>query len=441
MQTRLELPAGTEVVAVGAPDSAGRLIGKRVPAERWPVIVEQGLPMPNYHLVTGIENRPQEGFEVTGAHLGYPNGLLLPCLETLRALPWEPGTAIVIGDVRDASRQPVEQAPRRVLQRQIERLNSAGLTATFASELEFYLFRYSFAEARTRHSRLPEPSYHLHADNDILIAGYDEGFVRDVRRAMHAMEIPVDATQGEGGQGQHEINLRHADPVRMADRHVYYKHGVRALAHARGQAVTFMAKISADAPGSSCHVHLCLYGPDGEPAFGVDDLSPLGQSFLAGLLAYTPELTLLHAPYANSYRRLRPGSFAPSNATWGWDNRSCMVRVVGRGEACRFEFRVPGADANPYHTFAAIIAGGLAGTERGLEPPHPVSGNAYAQAGAQDLPTDLTEALAAFSQSDVATRAFGPAVHRHLTTLGEHEREAGLAVVTDWELSRGLENA
>ncbi len=165
------------------------------------------------------------------------------------------------------------------------------------------------------------------------------------------------------------------------------------------------------------------------------------QSFLAGLLAYTPELTLLHAPYANSYRRLRPGSFAPSNATWGWDNRSCMVRVVGRGEACRFEFRVPGADANPYHTFAAIIAAGLAGTERGLEPPHPVSGNAYAQAGAQDLPTDLTEALAAFSQSDVATRAFGPAVHRHLTTLGEHEREAGLAVVTDWELSRELENA
>jgi len=222
---------------------------------------------------------------------------------------------------------------------------------------------------------------------------------------MHAMEIPVDATQGEGGQGQHEINLRHTDPLRMADRHVYYKHGVRALAHARGQAVSFMAKISADAPGSSCHVHLCLYGPEGEPAFGVDDLSLLGQSFLAGLLAYTPELTLLHAPYANSYRRLRPGWFAPSNATWGWDNRSCMVRVVGRGAACRFEFRVPGADANPYHTFAAIIAAGLAGAERGLEPPHPVSGNAYAQAGAQDLPTDLTEALAAFSQSDVVLTA------------------------------------
>jgi glutamine synthetase len=441
METRRELPEGTEVVAVCAPDNAGRLIGKRVAAQRWPVIVEQGLPMPNFHLVTGIENRPQDGFEVTGTQLGCPNGLLSPCVDTLRAVPWEPGTAMVISDVQDATGRPVEQAPRRILQRQIERLDSAGLTATFASELEFYLFQTSFAEARTRNARVPEPSYHVHADNDVLIAGYDEDFVRGVRHAMAAMEIPIYATQGEGGEGQHEINLRHTDPLRMADSHVYYKHAVKALAHRHGHAVTFMAKASTDAPGSSCHVHLCVYGPEGEPAFGDDDLSPLGLSFLAGLLAYTPELILLHAPYANSYRRLRPGSFAPSNATWGWDNRSCMIRVVGRGDACRFEVRVPGADANPYHSFAAIIAAGLAGAERGLQPPHPVSGDAYAQAGADGLPTDLTEALAAFCASEVATRAFGPAVHRHLTTLGVREREAGLPAVTDWELGRGLENA
>jgi glutamine synthetase len=441
MRKALELPPGTEAVSVCAPDNVGRLIGKRVPAERWPAIAELGLPMPNYHLVTGIENRPSEGFEVTGAHTGYPNGLLRPRLETLRAVPWEPGAAIVIADVQDASGHLVEQAPRTILQRQTERLENAGLTATFASELEFYLFRTSFAEARARRGRAPDPSYHLHADNDILIAGYDEEFVRDVRHAMAAMEIPVDATQGEGGEGQHEINLRHTDPLRMADRHAYYKHGVKAIAHRRGQAVTFMAKMSADAPGSSCHVHLCLYRPERDPAFGVDDLSPLGRAFLAGLLVYTPELTLLHAPYANSYRRLRPGSFAPSNATWGWDNRSCMVRLVGRGDACRFEFRVPGADANPYHSFAAIIAAGLAGVERGLEPPRPVYGDAYAEASAQALPTDITEAVAAFSASDVAKGAFGPAVHAHLATLGIREREAGLAAVTDWELDRGLEKA
>jgi glutamine synthetase len=323
----------------------------------------------------------------------------------------------------------------------MERLEAIGVTATFASELEFYLFRISHAEARRRNIRLPEPSYHLHADNDLLIAGYDEDFVSDVRRTMAAMEIPIDATQGEGGEGQHEINLRHTDPLRMADSHVYYKHAVKAMAHRRGQAVSFMAKISSDSAGSSCHAHLCLYDRDGEPAFGVDELSPLGRSFLAGLLAYTPELLLLHAPYANSYRRLRPGSFAPSNATWGWDNRSCMIRVLGRGEACRFEFRVPGADVNPYHSFSSILAAGLAGVEHGLEPPDPVAGDAYARAGANAWPTDLTEALSAFSASDVAMRAFGRVVHRHLATLGEREREAGLFAVTDWELDRGLENA
>ena len=437
----IELPDGTEIVAVCVPDNVGRLIGKRIPAQRWAAILGGGLQMPNFHLVTGIENVPQEGFEVTGNHLGYPNGFLWPSVDTLRAVPWEPGTTIVISDVQDASGRAVEQAPRTILQRQIERLEGAGLTATFASELEFYLFRTSFAEARTRNARLPEPSYHVHADNDLLIAGYDEDFVSDVRRAMAAMEIAIDATQGEGGEGQHEINLTRAGPLRMADSHVYYKHAVKAIAQRRGQAVTFMAKISGDSSGSSGHVHLCLYDRDGKPAFGVDDLSPLGRSFLAGLLAYTPELTLLHAPYANSYRRLRPGSFAPSNATWGWDNRSCMVRVVGRGEACRFEFRVPGADVNPYHSFSSILAAGLEGVEHGLQPPDPVAGDAYAQAGAGALPADLTEALAAFSASDVAARAFGPAVHRHLATLGEREREAGLFAVTDWELDRGLENA
>jgi glutamine synthetase len=397
--------------------------------------------MPNFHLVTGIENVPQEGFEVTGTHLGYPNGFLRPSAGTLCAVPWEPGTAIVISDVQDASHGPVQQAPRAVLQRQIARLERAGFSATFASELEFYLFGESFAQARQRGARCPRPSYHAHADNDLLIAGYDEDFVREVRAALAAMGIPLDATQGEGGPGQHEINLRYAGPLTMADRHVYYKHAVKAIAHRRGQAVTFMAKISADSAGSGGHVHLCLYDRAGQPAFGITDLSPFGRSFLAGLLACTPELAVMHAPYANSYRRLQPGSFAPANATWGWDNRSCLVRVVGRGHACRFEFRAPGADVNPYHSFAAIIAAGLAGVRRGLDPPPPVPGDAYAQAGAARLPGDLTEALAAFSASNVAARAFGPAVHRHLTALGERERDAARLAVTDWELGRGLENA
>jgi len=435
-----DLLAGADTVAVCVPDNAGRLIGKRIPARRWPSALAEGLPMPNFHLITGIENQPLDGLTVTGLHRGFPNGVLRPCPETLCRPDWEPASAFVLCDVEDAERKTVEQAPRSILKRQVARLKDLGLKATFASELEFYLFRTRYEEARAGEYRALTPSYHLHADNDILIAGYDQEFVHSVREAMASIGIEIDQWQGEGGPGQHEINLYYTEPLQMADRHVLYKHGVKAMAHARGLSATFMAKPFTSQAGSSCHVHLCLYG-GGQPALGVQDLSGLGRSFLAGLLAYSPELSLLHAPYANSYRRLQPGSFAPANTTWGWDNRTCMVRVIGRGRACRFEFKTPGADANPYFSFAAIIAAGLAGVDEKLDPPPPVSGNAYADDAAPRLPADLTEAVASFAGSELARQAFSPPVHKHLLGLGEQELKATRRQVTDWELRRGFENA
>jgi glutamine synthetase len=436
-----DLLAGADTVAVCVPDNAGRLIGKRIPASRWPAVLADGLPMPNFHLISGIENQPLDGLSVTGLHRGFPNGLLQPCPETLCRPAWEPSAAFVLCDVRNSERQPVPQAPRSILKNQLARLNDLGLTATFASEIEFYLFKTPYQRAQADDYRGLEPSYHLHGDNDILVAGYDGAFVRSVRHAMTALGIEIDQWQGEGGPGQHEINLHYAPPLQMADRHVLYKHGVKALAQACGLSATFMAKPFTNQAGSSCHVHLCLYDSTGRPALGVDNLSALGRSFLAGLLAYSPELTFLHAPYANSYRRLQPGSFAPVNATWGWDNRTCMIRVLGRGQACRFEFKIPGADVNPYFSFAAILAAGLAGVNNELDLPDPVEGNAYAHDAAARLPADLTEALTAFAGSELARRAFTACVHQHLLGLGEHELRATRQQVTDWELRRGFENA
>jgi glutamine synthetase len=149
----------------------------------------------------------------------------------------------------------------------------------------------------------------------------------------------------------------------------------------------------------------------------------------------------MHAPYANSYRRLQPGNFAPVNATWGWDNRTCMVRVVGRGQACRLEFKVPGADVNPYFSFAAILAAGLAGVDQGLEPPDPVPGDAGAGDEAPRLPADLTEAVAAFARSKLAGPAFSAAIHEHLLGLAQQELDVTRRHVTDWEIRRGFENA
>jgi glutamine synthetase len=437
-----EIVAKAENVALCVPDNAGRLIGKRLPVQRWPEVRASGMPMPNYHLVTGIENHPLEGLEVSGLHTGFPNGVLRPCEETMRLLPWEPHTAIVLCDAYSAAGELVEEAPRSILRCQVTRLEGLGLRAGFASELEFYLFRTSYAEAHRGNYRSLEPSYHRQADNDVLIAGYDEGFIRQIRLAMAALGIPINASQGEGGEGQHEVNLVHADPLTMADRHVLYKHGVKALAQAAGLSATFMAKIDPDKSGSSFHVHISLTDREGGSLMskGADQLSPLGCSFLAGLLAFTPEMTLLHAPYANSYRRLQPGSFAPSNATWGWDNRTVMIRVVGDPKDLRFEFRVPGADANPYVSFAAILAAGIEGIEQALDPPSPIVGNAY-DTNAEHLPADLGEAVALFAESDLAGRAFGAKVHRHLAALGGLERDAARRGVTDWDFRRGFESS
>ncbi len=232
-------------------------------------------------------------------------------------------------------------------------------------------------------------------------------------------------------------------PLRMeaADRHVVYKHGVKDIAARAGLAATFLAKVSQAESGSSCHVHISLSDGDGCAVTGRgDDLSELGRAFLGGLMAFTPELMLFHAPYANSYRRLVQGSFAPSNLTWGFDNRTTLVRVIRSAEVTRFEVRVPGADVNPYLALAASIAAGLAGVEQKVAPPAPTDGNAYDSA-APELPGDLTEALRAFEESQVAEEAFGSETRAHFVELGRAELAAHRAAVTDWDLRRGFERA
>ena len=438
-----ELPAGVEVVAVCVPDHFGRLIGKRVPAERWPALREHGLSMPNFHLVTGVDNVPYPDLAVTGYHTGFRNGRLMPCAGATFRIANEPATLLALCDALDSDGVVVEEAPRRILAVQEARLAERGIRARLAAELEFYLFRTTYERAARRGYRRLEPYYHLHADNDILLSGYAEGFLSSVRAAMREAGIGCDNTQGEGGEGQYEINIPPAAPLAMADRAVVFKHLVKALARERRLAATFMAKWGTARVGSGGHVHVSLQGEEGNSLLeGLDEASPggSGAAFLAGLLEYARDFCLLHAPFANSYRRLQPDSFAPCNASWDIDNRSVLVRVVRGGGSTRLEFRLPGADANPHLSFAALLAAGIEGVDRGLVPPARTTGNAY-ESDAPALPGDLTEAVQALEASSVAARAFGPAVHRHLLDHGRRERDATRRAVSDWELARGFERA
>lgn len=437
------LPPGVETVAVCVPDHFGRLIGKRVPAERWPEVQERGLPMPNFHLVTGVDNVPYPDLAITGYHTGFRNGRLAPRADATFRLATEPSTLFALSDALDANGRPVEEAPRRILEGQLSRLAERGIRARFAAELEFYLFRTTYEYAARRGYRYLRPYYHLHADNDILLSGYAEGFLSSVRAAMREAGIGCGNTQGEGGEGQYEINIPPAAPLAMADRTVIFKHLVKALAREQRLAATFMAKWGTERVGSGGHVHVSLEDEEGRPLLGgLEDSCPSGPgaAFVAGLLEHAGAFCLLHAPFANSYRRLQPDSFAPANASWGFDNRSVLVRVVRGGGGARLEFRLPGADANPYLSFAALLAAGIEGVDHGLALPAPTTGNAY-ESSAPPLPGDLTEAVQAFEGSRVAARAFGPAVHRHLLEHGRRERDATRRAVSDWELARGFERA
>ena len=202
-----------------------------------------------------------------------------------------------------------------------------------------------------------------------------------------------------------------------------------------------MARLAESWASSGGHLHLQLLDNDGRPLLDETvGLHPAARAFLAGLLRFAPDFMLLHAPYRNSYQRMQPGSFAPGNCTWGIDNRTTLVRQVGGGASTRLEFRLPGADLNPYHSLAAVIAAGIEGLVQDLEPPPPVSGNAYAQ-NPPPLPGDLAEAITAFAASSVAARALTPPVQRHVLALAAHERDAGRRAVTDWDIRRGFERA
>ncbi|MGB8391555.1 glutamine synthetase family protein, partial [Mycobacterium sp.] len=267
-----------------------------------------------------------------------------------------------------------------------------------------------------------------------------EPLLRDIRQGMQGAGLQFEAVKGECNNGQQEIGFRYNEALITCDNHVIYRNGAKEIADQHGKSLTFMAKYD-EREGNSCHIHLSLRDTDGTAVFadGSRGMSETCCRFIAGLLATLRELTLFYAPNINSYKRFVDGSFAPTAVAWGLDNRTCALRVVGRGRNTRVECRVPGGDVNPYLAVAALVAGGLYGIERGLELPQPCAGNTYAATGVERLPATLAEAAALFDESVLAREAFGDDVVAHYLNNARVELAAFNAAVTDWERVRGFE--
>jgi glutamine synthetase len=426
------------------PDIQGRLMGKRVVGRYFlDHVVDESLHACIYLFTVDIDMEPLPGFRLTSWEKGYGDMKMVPDMGTLRLIPWLPKTALVFCDVHTEEGEPIEEAPRWVLRRQVERAAEAGYTVKMGSELELYLFKESFEAARAKryHGLTPVSGYL--EDYHILQTTREEPLIGAIRNGMEGANVAVEFSKGEWGKGQEEINLRYAEALEMADRHTLYKHGAKEIAHLQGCSLTFMAKYDTGAAGSSFHLHSSLWDRAGDkPLFagkGRRTGTPLFQRWLAGQLALAREFTYFYAPTVNAYKRYQAASFAPTRIVAGWDNRTCGFRLCGEGPSFRVENRIPGADANPYLAFAAAIAAGLCGIQNMLEPPPLYEGNAYLDASLPQVPKSLREAIAELERSKVAREAFGERVVEHYLHMAHLEQEAFDRAVTDWELMRNFE--
>ena len=430
-----------DTVLVAITDMQGRLQGKRCGARYFvEEVLAHGTEGCNYMLAVDVDMNTVDGYAMSSWERGYGDLLMSPDLDTLRLLPWLPGTALVLCDVQWLDGSPVPASPRQILRRQLDRLAERGLAAYVGTELEFMVFNDTFESASDRHYRDLEPANQYNVDYSLLGTARIEPLLRDIRNGMTGAGLYVESAKGECNLGQHEIAFRYDEALVTCDNHSIYKTGAKEIAAQHGKSLTFMSKYD-EREGNSCHIHISLRSVDGDPVLAGDGdhgFSPMMRQFIAGQLACLSEFTYLLAPNINSYKRFVEGSFAPTAIAWGMDNRTCALRVVGHGESLRAENRVPGGDVNPYLAVAALVAAGLHGIENELELEPLFEGNAYLS-DKQHVPRTLRDAAVKLSESKVARQAFGDEVVDHYLNAARVELAAYDAAVTDWERVRGFE--
>ena len=429
-------------------DMQGRLIGKRFQAEFFVESAWEETHSCNYLLATDMEMETVPGYKATSWEKGYGDYVMKPDLSTLRRIPWLEGTALVLCDMLDHhTHEDVPHSPRAVLKKQIRRLEAMGMKAFMATELEFFLFDQSYDAlhaAGYRNMKLASP---YNEDYHIFQTTKEEDVMRAIRKGLQGAGIPVENSKGEASAGQEEINVRYADALTMADRHSIIKNGCKEIAFLKGKAITFLAKWSYTAAGSSSHIHQSLWSLDGKTSLFHDPedkhgMSELMRHYTAGLLAHASEITYFLAPYINSYKRFMAGTFAPTKAVWSLDNRTAGYRLCGEGtKGIRVECRVGGSDLNPYLAMAALIAAGIDGIERKLALEPAFEGDAYGGKDVREIPHTLREATVAMKESAMLRAAFGGEVIDHYTRAAEWEQEEYDRRINDWEVARGFERA
>ena len=431
-------------VKIGVFDIDGLLRGKFMHRDKFSSALQEGFGLCDVVLGWDSNDQLYDNTAVSGWEGGFPDIQVRILPETGRQIPFEDDQWLFLAEFSGAAEAV---CPRGVLRRVLRRADAMGYRVNAAFEYEFTVFEETPHSVRDKHYRDLRPVAPGSSGYSLLRAGGLGDFYREILDTCTKMDIPLEGLHEELGPGVIEGAIIVTDGLAAADRAALFKTMIKILAQRRGLLATFMAKWSAQQPGQSGHIHLSLTRKhDGTTVFhepGAEHaVSDTMRLFIGGLQKFLPEFTALAAPTVNSYRRLVPGQWVPTEASWGVDNRTCALRVIpGTPSAQRVEYRLPGADANPYLALAGAVASGLQGIEQAIEPSAPAAGNAYEAEWPRELslPRSLSEAAAAFGRSNLARDWFGDAFVDHFAATRDWEARSFRKHVSDWELARYFE--
>jgi glutamine synthetase len=430
-------------VKIGLFDLDGVLRGKHIGRDKFVSALEDGFKFCDVLLGWDSSDRPYDNVKFTGWHTAYPDMQCRIVPRTCRALPLEADTLFFLGEFAGPAE---ELCPRGVLKRVLARADAMGFGLLAACEYEFFLFEETPNSVREKGYRNLKTITPGSFGYSVLRSSVHDYFYHELLHMCEAMRLPLEGLHTETGPGVLEAALTHVDALEGADRAALFKTFVKVLAQQRGWMATFMARWSSDWPGQSGHLHISLTDRRGRPVFHDPNrphaISDEMRWFIGGQQALMPELLAMVASTINSYARITPGFWAPTNATWGIENRTCALRVIpGPPKSQRIEYRIAPADINPYLATAAAVGSGLWGIENRIEPDAAVEGNAYALdvPESRQLPGTLWEAAQRLKTSQVARILFGDTFVDHYAATREWEEREYRKAVTDWQLARYFE--
>ncbi len=433
-------------VKLAITDIDGILRGKVIHRDKFLSIADSGFGFCNVVFGWDSSDICYDNTTYTGWHTGYPDALAAIDPATFRRVPWDNDIPFFLADFKNERNEPLEVCPRSLLKKIRDDALRLGFAAVFSEEFEWFNFRETPQELHERDFHEPRPITPGMFGYSLLRASKNSAYFNDLFDLLGKFGVPLEGLHTETGPGVYEAAILYDEVVEAADRAVLFKAGVKEIAHRHGIVPSFMAKWNQDLPGCGGHFHQSLWDKGRKKnlfhdAKDPNRMSDLMKSYLAGVLHCLPELLPMYAPTINSYKRLVEGAWAPTTPTWGVDNRTTAVRVLpGSAKSTRLEFRVCGADANPYLAMAANLASGLYGIRHKMKltaPPTKASG--YQDKSRGVLAADLWESTQKMKHSKLAREFFGEGFVTHFVRTREWEWRQYLKSVSDWELKRYFE--